>query len=134
MQPSQSQLCESSHVPCTGGFAHENQPVKSRKSRRSLHQGGPLWMSAPVTSALAQKTGTPICKPPCRHLSPIPSREDHPEASQTAAMGHDHPHQSVREDKSNLAPGLLTTSRQQSKARSSRSPPGTSCNRAATPS
>ena len=90
-------------------------------------------MSAPVTSALARKTGTPICKPPCRHLSPIPSREDHPEAGQTAAMGQDHPHQSAQEDKSNLAPGLLTTLRQSSRVRSSRSPPGTSYNRVGTP-
>ena len=59
-------------------------------------------MSAPLTSALARKTGTPICKPPYRHLSPIPSREDHPKAGQTAAMGHDHPHQSALEDKNSL--------------------------------
>ena len=134
MQPNWSQLCGDPYIPCTDGSAHGNQPVKSRKSRRSLHQGGPLWMSAPVTSALARKTGTPICKPPYRHLSPIPSREDHPEAGQTAAMGHDHPHQSTLEDKSNLAPGLLTTLRQQLKARSSRSPPATSYNRVGTPS
>ena len=80
-------------------------------------------MSAPVTSALARRTDTPTYKPPCRYLSPILSREDRPEAGQTAATGHDRLHQSAREDRSNSAPGLWTTLRQQLKARSSRSLP-----------
>ena len=129
-----SQLCGNWYIPCTDGSAHGNQPAKNRRSRRSLHQGGSSWTSAPVTSVLARKTGTPICKPPYRHLSPIPLREDHPKAGQTAAMGHDHPHQPALEDKNSLAPALLTTLPQQSKARNSQSPPGTSYNRVGTPS
>ena len=134
MQPNWSQLCGDLYIPCTDGSAHGNQPVKNRRSRRSLHQGGSSLTSAPVTSVLARKTGIPICKPPYRHLSPIPSREDHPEAGQTTAMGHDHPHQLALEDKSNSAPGLLTTLRQRSKARSSQSPQGTSCSHVGIPS
>ena len=60
-------------------------------------------MSAPVTSALARKTGTPICKPLHRHPSPILSQENHPEAVQTTEKGHDHPHQSARGGKNSLA-------------------------------
>ena len=91
MQPGWNQLCSDLCTPCTDGSVHGNQPVKSRKSRRSLHQGGPSWMSAPVTSALAQETGIPICKPPYLHLSPILSQTNHREAGQTTAKGHDHP-------------------------------------------
>ena len=108
--------------------------MKNRRSRRSLHQGGSSWTSAPVTSVLARKTGTPICKPPYLHLSPILWRADHQEAGQTAAKGHDHPHQLAQEGKSSLTPGLSGTLRQQLKALSLRSPPETSYNRVGIPS
>ena len=61
-------------------------------------------------------------------------RADHQEAGQTAAKGHDHPHQSEQEDKNNLTPGLLRTLRQQSTARSLQSPRETSYNHVRIPS
>ena len=109
MQPGLDQSCGDPYIPCIDGSVHGNQPAKSRKSRRSLHQGGSSWTSAPVTSALARKTGIPICKPPYRHPSPILSRADHPKAGETTEKGHDHPHQSAQEGRSSLTPGLLRT-------------------------
>ena len=91
-------------------------------------------MSAPVTSAVARKTSTPICKPPYRHLSPNFLRADHPEAGQTTENGHDHPHRSVQEGKNSLAPDLLRTLRQRSTARSLQSPRETSYNHVGIPS
>ena len=61
-------------------------------------------------------------------------RADHQEAGQTAAKGHDHPHQSEQEGKNNLTPGLLRTLRQQSTARSLQSPRETSYNHVGIPS
>ena len=61
-------------------------------------------------------------------------RADHQEAGQTAAKGHDHPHQSEQEGKNNLTPGLLRTLRQQSTVRSLQRPRETSYNHVGIPS
>ena len=108
--------------------------MKSRKTRRYLHQGGSSWTSAPVASALARKTGILTCKPPYLHLSPILLRADHQEAGQTAAKGHGHPHRSEQEGKSNLIPGLLRTLRRQLTGCSLQSPRETSYSHVGIPS
>ena len=46
----------------TDEAAHGSQPVQSRTSGRSLHQGGSWLKSAPAASALARTTGTPTCR------------------------------------------------------------------------
>ena len=68
------------YIVYTNGAAHESQPVKSRKSGRSLRQGGSLLKSAPAASAPARTTGTLTCR--------LPSLPPHPYFLQQSNKQH----------------------------------------------
>ena len=57
----------------TDGVVRGSQPLKSRKSGRSLRLGGSQSKSAPAASAIARMTGTLTCRLPSLRPSPIHS-------------------------------------------------------------
>ena len=74
------------------GVEHGNQPLKSRKSGRSLRQGGSLLKTAPASSVLSQTTGIRLWRLPSRNLLPSVPPIVHLTARKIAAAGQSHLH------------------------------------------